>query len=91
MVGAYGGNGGRSPDLWPSRYGADDRIGSRNALNPFRTLASLRIPKSGVGHRIDEALGVNVLPHRTTRTAVGWSNGMGRPRPSSLRRWPGGF
>jgi kynurenine formamidase len=32
---------------WPSVYGADDRIGAGNELTPERTLAALRLPRSG--------------------------------------------
>jgi len=32
---------------WPSRYGADDRIGAGNELTPGATLAALRLPRSG--------------------------------------------
>lgn len=43
----YDGNGSRSPQWWPSRYGADDRVGTGNELTPERTLEALKLPKSG--------------------------------------------
>lgn len=53
MAQAYDGNGGNSPQWWPSRYGVDDLIGAANELTPERTLAALKIP--GNGHRIELA------------------------------------
>ena len=32
---------------WPSRYGADDRVGAGNELTRKTTLAALRLPRSG--------------------------------------------
>lgn len=43
----YDGSGGQSDQWWPSRYGADDRLGSGNELTPERTLAALRLPQEG--------------------------------------------
>jgi kynurenine formamidase len=43
----YDGTGGNSPQWWPSRHGADDRLGSGNELTPERTLAGLSLPKTG--------------------------------------------
>jgi len=45
--GMYDGNGSRSPQWWPSRYGADDEIGTGNELTPDRTLSALQLPKEG--------------------------------------------
>jgi kynurenine formamidase len=44
---AYDGSGRNSPQWWPSRHGAEDRLGSGNELTPERTLLALSIPKSG--------------------------------------------
>jgi len=44
---AYDGNGDRSPQWWPSRYGPDDELGSGNELTPERTLAALKLPTEG--------------------------------------------
>lgn len=46
-VGPYDGNGSRSPQWWPSRYGADDQAGAANELTAERTLAALRLPLTG--------------------------------------------
>ncbi len=43
----YDGNGSRSPQWWPSRYGSGDEAGAGNQLTPERTLAALQIPKEG--------------------------------------------
>jgi kynurenine formamidase len=43
----YDGTGRNSPRWWPSRYGADDRIGSGNELTEQRTLEALRLPTRG--------------------------------------------
>jgi kynurenine formamidase len=43
----YDGNGARSPQWWPSRYGADDLIGAANELTSERTLEALRLPTEG--------------------------------------------
>jgi kynurenine formamidase len=43
----YDGNGADSPQWWPSRYGADDRIGAGNEITPERTMAALKLPKEG--------------------------------------------
>jgi len=47
MTNAYDGTGANSPQWWPSRYGADDELGSANELTAERTLAALSIPKQG--------------------------------------------
>jgi kynurenine formamidase len=46
-VNRYDRTGAKSPQWWPSRYGADDRAGSANELTPERVLAALTIPKTG--------------------------------------------
>jgi kynurenine formamidase len=43
----YDGRGKDSPAWWPSRYGADDELGSGNELTPDNVLAALKLPKSG--------------------------------------------
>jgi kynurenine formamidase len=43
----YDGTGHRSPQWWPSRYGADDEIGAANELTEDRTFAALQIPRQG--------------------------------------------
>ncbi|WP_205125796.1 cyclase family protein [Pseudomonas fragi] len=43
----YNGTGRKSPQWWPSRYGADDRIGSGNELTPERTLEAVRLVSEG--------------------------------------------
>lgn len=45
--GAYDGRGSRSPQWWPSRYGAQDELGAQNELSPERTLEALRLPVEG--------------------------------------------
>src|SRR5262249_20048408 len=47
MTDLYNGAGARSPQWFPSRYGAEDRIGTANELTPERTLAALQVPASG--------------------------------------------
>lgn len=44
----YDGNGAQSAPWWPSRYGAEDTLGSANELTPERLLAALSLPRSGV-------------------------------------------
>jgi len=46
-TGAYDGRGSASPQWWPSRYGAEDRIGAGNELTPDRVLAALKLAKEG--------------------------------------------
>jgi kynurenine formamidase len=43
----YDGNGGDSPQWWPSRYGPDDELGAGNELTEDRTLEALRLPRTG--------------------------------------------
>ncbi|MGA9872324.1 MAG: cyclase family protein [Rhodococcus sp. (in: high G+C Gram-positive bacteria)] len=43
----YDGTGKSSPQWWPSRYGADDELGTGNELTPERTLAALQLVKEG--------------------------------------------
>jgi kynurenine formamidase len=52
----YDGNGANSPQWWPSRYGADDRIGAGNEITPERTLAALKLPKEGKLIRVAQEL-----------------------------------
>ena len=40
MTNTYDGTGPRSPQWWPSRYGAGDEKGAANELTPERTLAA---------------------------------------------------
>lgn len=47
MTAVYDGRGSRSPQWWPSRYGADDESGSLNEITPERTLAALGLPRTG--------------------------------------------
>ena len=49
--GAYDGHGGKSPQWWPSRYGADDELGAGNELTPERAMAALQHPEGGRDHR----------------------------------------
>ncbi|RYJ06148.1 MAG: cyclase family protein [Actinomycetales bacterium] len=58
-VGTYDATGGRSPQWWPSRYGADDEIGAANELTPDRTLAALQIPKEGRSFQLGQLLTEN--------------------------------
>jgi kynurenine formamidase len=44
---AYDGRGGRSPQWWPSRYGAGDERGAQNELGAEGTLRALAIPREG--------------------------------------------
>lgn len=43
----YDGTGSRSPQWWPSRYGADDEAGALNEITPERTMAALTLPATG--------------------------------------------
>ncbi|HEY2053914.1 MAG TPA: cyclase family protein [Solirubrobacterales bacterium] len=52
----YDGTGSRSPQWWPSRYGADDEIGAGNELTPERTLAALQVPTEGRTIRLAQEL-----------------------------------
>jgi hypothetical protein len=51
---------------WPSRYGADDQIGSLNELSPERVAAAVRLVRTGerlsLGRIIDE--NIPVFPGR---------------------------
>ena len=57
---------------WPSRYGADDQIGSLNELTPERVLAAVRLVRTGerlsLGRVIDE--NIPVFPGRYWRQTV---------------------
>lgn len=44
---AYDGRGSRSPQWWPSRYGAHDEAGALNEVTPERTMAALALPRTG--------------------------------------------
>jgi kynurenine formamidase len=52
----YDGNGSRSPQWWPSRYGADDKIGAGNEITPERTMEALKLPKEGKIIRLAQEL-----------------------------------
>jgi kynurenine formamidase len=43
----YDGLGSKSPQWWPSRYGAGDMQGALNEITPERTIAALKIPTTG--------------------------------------------
>lgn len=43
----YDGTGSRSPQWWPSRYGADDEAGSLGEITPERTMVALGLPRTG--------------------------------------------
>lgn len=43
----YDGTGKRSPQWWPSRYGADDELGAGNELTPERTLEAIQLVREG--------------------------------------------
>lgn len=47
MTAAYDGTGSKSPQWWPSRYGAGDERGSLNEVTAERVLAALSIPLVG--------------------------------------------
>ncbi len=57
---------------WPSRYGADDQIGSLNELTPERVAAAVRLVRTGerlsLGRIIDE--NIPVFPGRYWRQTV---------------------
>jgi kynurenine formamidase len=65
----YDGTGGNSPQWYPSRYGADDELGSANELTPQRTLRALQIPRQGTIFQLAQLLepGIPAYPPR------GWS------------------
>lgn len=69
---AYDGNGGRSPQWWPSRYGPDDEIGAGNELTPERALEALKLPREGRVIEIAQLLeeGVPAYPPRTFKHVV---------------------
>ena len=56
MVSAYDGTGARSPQWWPSRYGVGDERGAANELTDERTLAALRVPRSGQVFQLGQVL-----------------------------------
>ena len=68
---------------WPSRYGADDQIGSLNELTPERVAAAVRLVRTGerlsLGRIIDE--NIPVFPGRYWRQTVDLS-----PHVTNLRR-----
>lgn len=68
---------------WPSRYGADDQIGTLNELTPERVLTALRLVKTGerlsLGRIIDE--NIPVFPGRYWRQTVDMT-----PHVTNLRR-----
>lgn len=65
-TGAYGANGSRSDQWWPTEYGADDQAGRVNELTPDRTLEALKLPKSGQALELAQTLeaGVPAFPPR---------------------------
>lgn len=68
---------------WPSRYGADDQIGTLNELTPERVQAAVRLVKSGervsLGRILDER--TPVFPGRWWRQSLDMT-----PHVSNLRR-----
>lgn len=56
MTNTYDGTGPRSPQWWPSRYGAGDERGAANELTGERTLAALTIPKTGEVFQLGQIL-----------------------------------
>jgi kynurenine formamidase len=68
---------------WPSRYGADDQIGTLNELTPERVLAALRLVRTGerlsLGRVIDE--NIPVFPGRYWRQTIDMT-----PHVTNLRR-----
>jgi kynurenine formamidase len=68
---------------WPSRYGADDQIGSLNELTPERVAQAVRLVRTGerlsLGRVIDE--NIPVFPGRYWRQTVDLS-----PHITNLRR-----
>ena len=68
---------------WPSRYGADDQIGSLNELTPERVAAAVRLVRTGerlsLGRIIEE--NIPVFPGRYWRQTVDLS-----PHVTNLRR-----
>jgi kynurenine formamidase len=72
MPEAYDGNGERSPQWWPSRYGADDELGAGNELTSERTLAALKLPQEGRCIELAQLLeqGVPAYPPRDWKQLV---------------------
>jgi kynurenine formamidase len=68
---------------WPSRYGADDQIGSLNELTPERVVAAARLVKTGerlaLGRILDES--IPVFPGRWWRQSLDMT-----PHVTNLRR-----
>jgi kynurenine formamidase len=68
---------------WPSRYGADDQIGTLNELTPERVLAATQLVKRGervsLGRIIDE--NIPVFPSRWWRQTIDMT-----PHVANLRR-----
>jgi kynurenine formamidase len=71
-AGAYDGSGSGSPRWWPSRYGAEDRVGAGNELKPERTLAALGVPRSGEVIELAQHLdaGSPAFPPRSFRQLI---------------------
>jgi kynurenine formamidase len=72
MPEVYDGNGARSPQWWPSRYGADDELGAGNELTPERTLAALKLPVEGRCIELAQLLeeGVPAYPPRDWKQLI---------------------
>ena len=68
---------------WPSRYGADDQIGTLNELTPERVLAALKLVRTGervsLGRIIDE--NIPVFPGRYWRQSIDMT-----PHVTNLKR-----
>ena len=59
-------------EWWPSRYGADDRLGAGNELTPERVLAALRIPAQGRVVQLAQITvpGTPMIPPRTHHQVI---------------------
>jgi kynurenine formamidase len=68
----YEGNGSTSPPWWPSIYGAADRAGSSNENSPQRTLAALKLARTGEIVELGRVLDSNTpaLPPRSFRQVI---------------------
>jgi len=75
---------------WPSRYGPDDQIGSLNEITPERTVAAVRLVRTGervsLGRIIDE--NIPVFPGRYWRQTVDLSAPVTNLRRSGQARRP---
>jgi kynurenine formamidase len=68
----YDATGARSPQWWPSRYGAGDTIGAGNELTAERTLEALKLPRQGRVLELAQLLGPEspAFPPRTFNQLV---------------------